>query len=153
MSGESEPNNEIEKRVENPLRFKCGGCGKKDATTYENTLYIVYEHDQLKNHVRTACDRQDFFNIKFIDFKDEEQVQWAEQFIMLPENYCEDESIEEMWKHTFKVGDAPDQYETTGSQEKKIAFLAHELGRLSSDEIISELQQPQPPRTLPERWI
>lgn len=154
--GEKEPN-----KIEKPLKFKCGGCGKYKQTEYHNTLYYYYERETNKNHIRTVCDETGFVNMGVVDFRSEQQLNWAEQFIKYTEldedgnevlpQYCEEEEINELIDHYFGVEEIP-QYEVTGSQEKKIAFLRHELGRLSSEEVMNELQEPMPRPTLPRRW-
>ena len=136
-----------EKRVIN-----CGHCGENEYVEKERTTFFEYTKDQAKNHLKIGCYAlKDRVSVEFVDWQDEDEMQFAKQFDTVTEDYCEDEQLVAVWKHKFDIK-AISEYDLTVSQEKKCDFLKYLLENTPDPEIQAEFAKPQPPQTLPRSW-
>lgn len=136
-----------EKRV-----IHCGHCGENEYVEIERTAFYEYTKDQAKNHLKIGCYAlKDRVSIEFVDWQDEKEMEFARQFETVTQDYCEDEQLIAVWKHKFGIK-AINEYELTGSQQKKCDFLKHLLETMPDPDIQAEFEQPMPPRKLNWTW-
>lgn len=164
MSFETE--NYENREIEEPIHFKCGGCQKGMKTTYENTLYVEYENQPWFNHIRSKCEDDNFTSI--ISYKDilstddewemEDVHIWASQFEpMLDKDgqtlkYCEDDKFIEFFRQQNGIQDIQ-AHQLSPGHEVRIRRFGDILLNMPDKDIMAEFELPQPPRTLPGRWI